>query len=66
VAVSRKQSHTVRIGGKSPPAPGPKRLADTEGDVGFRGGARPDVKTGTRRRGKTERVRPKDPGRSGA
>ncbi|MGE5537083.1 MAG: hypothetical protein ACM30I_00580 [Gemmatimonas sp.] len=48
-------------------AGGDDRVPDTKGDVGFKGGMRPDRSgAGGRRRPAKERARPRDTGRQGA
>lgn len=59
---------TVRVGGGTPSRRGPERLPDTEGDVGFEGGARPDEPSSGRTSSdpRTEPARPRDTGRQGS
>lgn len=58
---------TVRVGAATPTEKGPQRLPDSEGDVGFTGGERPDrAESGKAAPGERERARPRDTGRQGS
>jgi hypothetical protein len=61
-------SPTVKVVPNEPNRRGPSRLRDNKGDVGFRGGARPDERDGKPSRDEAGRepARPRDTGRQGS
>lgn len=61
-------SPTVKVVPNEPNRRGPSRLRDDKGDVGFRGGTRPDERDGKLPHDGTDReaARPHDTGRQGS
>jgi hypothetical protein len=64
----KSTSPTVKVVPNEPNRKGPDRLPDDKGDVGFRGGARPDERGGKPAEDQTGRepARPRDTGRQGS